>query len=133
MSLTKEDILIFWRGTNDINWNNSAREIKKTHNSLPDNRHTNIICVNVPGRYDLNELSIINEETWRFNRKLDRISSKHKHTNFLSVGLSRECFTRHGLHLQKFGKDKITSCVANRIGIYEWQTGTGDSKSLEWH
>jgi len=60
MNLSKEDVLIFWRGTNDIVWNNSPRGIKKTRNSLSDNQHTNIICVNVPLSYDLSELSIIN-------------------------------------------------------------------------
>ena len=39
MNLTKEDMLIFWRCTNDIIWNNSPRGIRKTHNSLTDNRH----------------------------------------------------------------------------------------------
>jgi hypothetical protein len=35
--LTKEDMLIFRRGTNDIIWNNSRRGIKKTHKSVTDN------------------------------------------------------------------------------------------------
>jgi len=86
------------------------------------------MCTNVPVRYDLSELSFIKEEPRTFNRNLDRISSKYEHTNFLSVDLSRECFTRHGLHLRKFGKDYITSCIAKRIRTYQWQTGTGDSK-----
>jgi hypothetical protein len=90
------------------------------------------MCVNVPVRSDLSELSFVKEETRIFNRKLD-ISSKYEHTNFLSVDLSRECFTRHGLHLRKFGKDYITSCIAKRIGTHQWQTGRDDSKSLAWH
>lgn len=81
MSLTKEDTLIFWRGTNDIIRNNSARGIKKIHICMTDNQHTNITRVNVPVRYDLNELPIINEETWTFNRKLDRISSTSTQTS----------------------------------------------------
>jgi len=59
---------------------------------------------------------------------LDRISSKYKHTNFMSVELSRECFTRHELHLRKFGKDKITSCIAEKMRTCKWLTGTGDTK-----
>ena len=133
MSQTKEDMLIFWGGTNDVTWNNLARGIKKIHNYMTESRHTNIMCVNVSVRYDLSELSFIKEEPRTFNRKLDRISSKYKHTNVLNVVLSRECFTRHGLHLRKFGKDFITGCTAKRIRTYQWQTGTGDSKKLEWH
>jgi hypothetical protein len=66
MSLTGVNVIIFWRGTNDIVWNISARGIKKTHNYLSENLHTNIMCVNVPVRYDLSELPIINEETRTF-------------------------------------------------------------------
>jgi hypothetical protein len=80
---------------------------------LTENQHTNIKCVNVPVRYDLNELSITTEETRTMNRKLDRISSRYEYTNFLSVDLSKECFTRHGLHLRKFGKDKIQRATQN--------------------
>ena len=61
------------------------------------------MCVNVSVRYDLSELPIIKEETRTFFRKLDRISGKYEHTDFLSFDLSLECFTRHGLHLRKFG------------------------------
>jgi ribosomal protein L37E len=89
------------------------------------------MCVIVPVRYDLSELSFIEEEPRTFNRKLDRISSKYEYMNFLSVNLSRECFTRCGLHLTKFGKDYITGCIAKRTRTYQWQTRTGDSKSLE--
>lgn len=66
MSLTEEDMLIFWRGTNGIVRNNSARGIKKTHNYLTENLHTNIIYVNAPVRFDLSELPVINEETRTF-------------------------------------------------------------------
>jgi len=59
---------------------------------------------------------------------LVRISSKYKHTNFMSVELSRECFARHGLHLRKFDEDKITSFIAEKIRTYKWLTGTGDTK-----
>jgi hypothetical protein len=45
-----------------------ARGIKKIHDYLTENRHTNIMCVNVPVRYDLSELSFIKEELRTFNR-----------------------------------------------------------------
>jgi hypothetical protein len=68
----------------------------------------------------MSELPFFKEEPRPFNRKLDRISTKYKHTNFLSVDLSRGCFTKYGLHLRKFGKDFITSCIAKRFRTYQW-------------
>jgi hypothetical protein len=91
------------------------------------------MCVNVPVRYDLSELSFIKEEPRTLNRKLERISSEYEHMNFLSVDLSRECSTRRGLHLRKFAKDYITSGIAERIRTHQSQTGKGDCKSLGWH
>jgi hypothetical protein len=66
MSQAKEYMLIFWVGTNNVTWNNLARGIKKIHNYMTLNRHTNIMCINVPVRYDLSDLSFIKEEPRTF-------------------------------------------------------------------
>jgi hypothetical protein len=54
---------------------------------------------------------IVNEETKNFDRKLSKLVTKFK----LSADLSRNYFTRHGLHMKNSGKEEITNRVVKAI------------------
>lgn len=46
-------------------WRNHGTEILPVtyqYNEVTENQHTNIMCINVPVRYDLSELSFVKEE-----------------------------------------------------------------------
>ncbi|GFG34917.1 hypothetical protein Cfor_04123, partial [Coptotermes formosanus] len=130
--LTAKDTLVYWGGTNDIAKNNTLGGIKHIHHYLLENRHTNIIFMGALHRYDLSESSSINEETRRYNEKLNNISSKYRHTSVMNVNLAREDFTRHGLHLRSSGKDKLLAALAEKIRTQQCKSNVGNSIGLTW-
>jgi hypothetical protein len=62
-----------------------------------------------PHRNDLTETSIVNEEVKVFNKKLDDVTSKHRHSVMMHIDLARDDFTRHGLHIRNSGKVKLVT------------------------
>ena len=73
------------------------------------NNHTNIILLSVPHRHDLSEWSCVNSEVVAFNRKF---------------------FTRHSLHKNNLGNERIALKIANSVTILQKQTE--DPISLCW-
>jgi hypothetical protein len=84
-----------------------------------ENRHTNIIFVSAPHRYDPSETSIINKERRWYNEKLHSISSKYRHTSVMNMNLARKDYTRHGLHLTNSGKDRLVAALAEKIRMQQ--------------
>jgi hypothetical protein len=72
-SLTKDDIIILWGGSNDISKNDTNFGLKHLKNFTNKNKDTNILLVAAPHRYDLMETSCVNEEVKVFNRKMHKI------------------------------------------------------------
>jgi hypothetical protein len=68
--LTKNDLIIFWVGSNNVSKNNSQEGLKHLANFVQSNNHTNIFLMCVPPRHDLPEWSCVNNEIKTFNRKL---------------------------------------------------------------
>jgi hypothetical protein len=69
--LTKEDIVIFWGGSNYIARSASRSGLTYIMKFLMANQHTNIILINAPCRFDLHDSACVNEEVRAFNRKLN--------------------------------------------------------------
>jgi hypothetical protein len=57
----------------------------------------------------------VNSEVKAFNRKLVKLMKPHKHFIVVKVDLDMKSFTRHGLHMNNSGKDKIALKTANVI------------------
>lgn len=107
--LTKDDVVIFMGGANDVAKNNSQTAIKHIRNFLNTNKHTNIIVANVPHRYDLMQTSCVNNEIESFNRKLWKHAKAHQHVSTLEINNDRTLYTTHGQHLNGLGKDKLVN------------------------
>lgn len=71
--LKKNDVTVFWEGTNDVSKNNSQNGLKQITNFVDVNSHTNIILITVPHQHDLSEWSCVNSEAKVFNRKLVKV------------------------------------------------------------
>jgi hypothetical protein len=85
-----------------------------------------------PHRYDLMETSIVNEEVRVFNKKLNDVTDKYRHTALMRIDLAREDFTCHGLHLRNSGKDKLVTLLMKEIEMQLQKTQTGMPISLVW-
>ena len=78
-----------------------------------ENQHT--IIINIPLRFDMNDFSIVNEETRALHMKLNKLVKKFKNINVLSVTLSRKYFMRYGTNMKNKGKENIVNRLADRI------------------
>jgi hypothetical protein len=67
--LTRKDVVVLWRGSNDIAWNNSLIGLKHIREFLIKNNHTNVILLTAPHRHDLITNSSSNKEVKEFNKK----------------------------------------------------------------
>ena len=59
----------------------------------------------VPHRYDLEMKSCVNKEIIVFNNKLKNLSERIVNLSVIDVTTDREMFTRHGLHMNRMGKE----------------------------
>ena len=97
--LTKNDLIIFWGGANDVNKNNSQEGLKHPVKFVQSNNHTNIFLMCVPPRHNLPEWSCVNSETKVFNRKLSKLIKPYNHVVVVTTDTDRNFYTRHGLHM----------------------------------
>ena len=86
----------------------------------------------VPHRHDLMETSVVNEEVKIVNRKLNDVTSKYGHTSIMHIGLAREDFTRHGMHLRNSGKDKLLTLLTEKFEIQQRKTQVEMPIKLKW-
>ena len=105
--LTKNDLIIFWGGSNDVSKNNTQEGLKHLVHFVQSSNHTNIILMCVPPQHDLLEWSCVNNEVRVLNRKLSKIMKPYNHVLMVSADTDRKFFTRHNL-----GKEKIASKVS---------------------
>jgi hypothetical protein len=85
-------------GTNDIDRNLHGQNLTLIQTFLVDARHTNVILMGVPLRFDLNEGSGINDEIRIYIRKLQRLIKRFKNDQLIKTVSDRKLFTQHCLH-----------------------------------
>jgi len=111
--MTTHDFLVILGGANDITPHLDAdyipNEVEKTIKSVS---HTNVIISAIPYRYDK---AFLNKRISQINALLKKLCDKYYHCNFLPLSnMNRQDYTKHGLHLNLFGKLKY-SCLVNQL------------------
>jgi hypothetical protein len=95
----------------------------KTYCEFHTNRHTNIILVSVPHRYDLSDWSCVKSEVETFNRKLTKIVRPFNHVEVVKVDLEKEFYTKQGQHMTNVSKEKVALRVVQAVtNIHHKQT-----------
>ena len=97
--------------------------------------NTNVIIVNIPHRHDLENVADVDKA------KVDKTNSiilktilrAFKNTSLVELSTSRNHFTKHGLHLNKLGKEMIAKHIATQINqISEIATKSESAVTLQW-
>jgi hypothetical protein len=114
MCLTKKDVIVFLGGSNDVYRNNSVTALTQIVKFCGVVNNTNIIVLDIPHRYDLDNNSIVNKEIQTFNRKVRKITKHFNDVSILEVSFNREAFTQHGLHLNRLGKCLIAKQIKKK-------------------
>jgi len=128
--MNHNDFVVVWRGTKDISKNESNTGLKHLRKFALLNKHTNFITVAPPHRYDLPDFSCVNQEAQVFKRKLHKQLKDMQHTHIVDVNLTRDQFTRNGLHLNDLGKKRLAKVREHSINTLS--TTRDPAISLSW-
>jgi hypothetical protein len=91
-SLTKNDAIVIWCGSNNIARNNSSTGLKNIFQFIKNSTYTKVTVLSAPLRYDLSPLSCINNEVLSFNRKLEKIVKSFNYVSLIKIESCREDF-----------------------------------------
>ena len=129
-TLTKKDMVVVWGGANDIARNEANKAL--THiNSVKSRKHTNVLLVSVPTRFDLITTSCVNKEVITYNRKLHKWMKQYEHVKIIDSELQRKYFTRHGMHMNLAGKELIAQRIMEHIKEHFTKKETS-TITLQW-
>ena len=87
--------------------------------------------MSAPHRHDLMPSSCVNSEVVRFNRLLRKRMKLYKKTKILDTDLNRDCFTKHGLHMNSSGKEQLILKLASVIESLTVKNSRSDIR-LQW-
>jgi len=73
LTLTKDDAVVIWGGSNDVNKNETSNRLKHLKDCINHRSDTNIVALVAPQGHDLLETSCIDNEIQVFSRKLHEI------------------------------------------------------------
>jgi hypothetical protein len=83
--LSQEDLVVVCGGANNISKNNSMKGLSCATKFIQQRRHMNVLLINAPHRYDLEESSCVNKEVKIFNRKLSQLVKKYNHADVIAI------------------------------------------------
>lgn len=110
---TKEDHVVVIGGTNDLGQQRPHQyTIIKGLQALVDLRKTNVTVTSIPQRYDVPKLNALVQEA---NATLEQVTSKQQHMKYVNTQVTRNLYTRHGLHLNHSGKEEICKIIKDTI------------------
>ena len=133
--LEKSDVIVINGGANDVNLRRSQtiNAVGNMARFVQQYNNTNIILVNILHRYDLDKTSVINSEIQVFNRQILKVAKAYSHVTIVDTDLDRKFYTRHGLHLNKRGKEWLAKGLAIQINRLATNVGRILPKiALKW-
>ena len=128
--MNRNDFVVVWGGTNLVSRNESNAGLKYLRKFALRYEHTNIIAVAPPHRYDLPDFSCVNQEAQVFKRKLRKQLKDMQHIHIVDINVTRDEFTRHGLHLNYLGKERIAKAIEQSINTLSMTRNS--TISLNW-
>jgi len=108
-SLSKNDVLIVWGGSNNISRDNTKEAINQLCKFIEEKATVNLVIMKVPFRHDLKFSSCVNKEVIKFNRQIEKRVKAYLNAKLLDLGLDRSYYTTHGQHLNPLGKELIVN------------------------
>jgi hypothetical protein len=130
-TLTKEDMVVIWGGANDIAKNETNIGLTHITNFVKLRKHTNVLLMGVPTRFDLSPTSCVNSEVIAFNRKLYKRMKQFEHVKIIDSELQRKYFTKHGMHMNIVGKEIMVQRIAEKVRE-TFSKGTTSTIILRW-
>jgi lysophospholipase L1-like esterase len=114
-TLTKKDIVVVWGATNDIARNEANIALTNITDFIKLRKHTNVLLVSVPTRFDLLLTSCVNKEVTSYNRKLYKQMKQFEQVRLIDSEPQRKYYTQHGMHMNRAGKERMAHRIAEAI------------------
>ena len=114
-NLSKSGVVVLCGGTLGVARSNTREGLSSVLQRVKSSEHTNVIIMDATHRLDLGALSCLNNEVNAFIRKLNEIIKPYHHTRQLHLNMQRQHFTKHGMHMNGIGMDRISGLLSSRI------------------
>ena len=114
-SYTQDDVLIVSGGTMDVARNEMDNGLRHLTHFMKRTSSNSVHILNVPHRLDLVNSSCVNKESIVYNRKLQKIVKTSNHVQIQTMSRDRTCFTKHGMHMNSFGKNWMCQEITKKI------------------
>ena len=114
-TLKRDDVVIIWGGSDDVNKNNSKEALKHLCDFIKNNQEVNNVVMTALPRHYLLPSSCVNSEVLSYIKQLRKRMKQYNNVKILETDLERKYFTKHGLHLNLPGKEYITLRLATII------------------
>lgn len=119
---TRNDCCVLIGGTNNFNIrektqeDNSSKILKSIKTVMEQCSNTNIAVCPLLHRYDLHKDSDINRSIIETNRNIRQLVNMFPNGTIIDTSfLTRQDFTKHGLHLNRHGKRKLSSSIRSSV------------------
>lgn len=109
------DYIVIMAGTNDLDSQKPLALIDGILSLLHANQRSHILVIGVPPRYDVHMRSQLNAHVETINQTLLSLVDSYQNFTFIRPPPTRAHFTRHGLHLNKRGKEFICMRLSSII------------------
>ena len=116
--LGKKDVIVISGGANDmdnIKEDKGSEVLSKMTKFMQTYNNTNIAIISTPYRFDLENKSRINLAIQKLNSKLKKMTKLFRHVSMTEMESSRKYYMKHGLHLNKAGKEGLATSIAYLI------------------
>jgi hypothetical protein len=98
-TLYKEDTVIIWGHSNDINKNETNIGLQHLRYFVANRNNTKNVVITALHRCDLHETSCINKEMQVFSKKLHKMGKLVENMAIININLNSGEFMQHVLHL----------------------------------
>ena len=126
------DLILINTGTNDLEHNGFMTTFQNIKNFLVHNKHSNLLLMSIPFRYDLPNSHEVNKEISALNNKLEKLVRVLPHVRFIHLNNDRNLYTKHGLHHNRLGKMLISLQLAKCI-LTTFAQNNSTPTPLRWY
>jgi hypothetical protein len=131
-NLTINDFLVISSGSNDISSSDPSVAFRNIVNYIENVKHTNVILVCAPFRYDTTNHSCLNNSIQLFNSKVSKLAKMFGQVRIKEMTNDRLLYTRQGSHLNGLGKEILSNQLVSHI--FSWlERANVKPITLGWH
>jgi hypothetical protein len=98
-------VVVLWGGSKDVGKSETKTVINRIQRFVKTNNHTNFILMDIPHRYDLEQISSVNKEVEKYNRRSQKGMKVSENTKVIKVDLDSQ-------HMNAKGKELMAKRIA---------------------